>query len=168
MEKLLDDYHNLMFGVMRSSRYHIKRRQHFELVQKIFKFITLFAVFGIILSVTIENVGPSGCLFFSSIFIFCSLIDLSLNVSEKIRLHSVLTRRFITLENDLTKSINHLDENMLSSLKVNRLDIEAEEPPKKSILDIICHNELARARGYDEKEQVELYWWQRWFCHYLF
>ena len=49
-------------------------------------------------------------------------------------------------------------------LLFDRLDIEIEEPPPLRILDLICHNELCRAMGYDESHQVKIKWYQRILC----
>ena len=41
-----------------------------------------------------------------------------------------------------------------------RLDIEADEPPTLSVLNVMCHNEQLRAMG-RHKEQIPVLWYQR-------
>lgn len=47
----------------------------------------------------------------------------------------------------------------------DRLEIEAGEPPALRVLDLICHNELARAMGLNEKELFDIKLWRAMFAH---
>ena len=48
------------------------------------------------------------------------------------------------------------------ALQIRRLDIEAKEPPIYRVLDVICHNEVAKALG-KEKYRVKVTRLQRLF-----
>jgi hypothetical protein len=52
-------------------------------------------------------------------------------------------------------------------LPLKRLEIEANEPPVKRVLDSLCHNDLCRAMGCapDQFVQVKLY--QRMFAQFV-
>jgi len=158
--------HELLFDVRRSVRYHTRRRQFFDKWSKIFKFITVLsgtATFATALA-TLSKTWTLGSAVVVALF---STIDLIIGTSEKARLHTDLANKFIELEKDIVVASEELEELQLSELTARRLDIEAEEPPIKRILDSICHNELLRAMGYNESMQVKIRWYQRWFVNFI-
>ena len=59
-------------------------------------------------------------------------------------------------------SVKELDESVMQELHARRLAIEADEPPTKFALNVLCHNELVRALGLDNYYRVP--WWQRLFA----
>ena len=166
MGKDCDGYDDLIFGVRRSSRYHTKRRQYFENMSRFIKIVTAFTGIGTFATMLSETIGLYWTLAFSSFVALFSTIDLVVGTSEMARLHSDLARRFITLEKQLVKAGNEIEESALNDFIAQRLEIEIEEPPKLGILDIICHNELVKAMGYGDDEQVKLNFFQRRFSHY--
>ena len=54
------------------------------------------------------------------------------------------------------KNRDKISREKLSHLTSERLDIEAEEPPPMRVLDTMCHNELVKAMGLNESEEVEV------------
>ena len=58
-------------------------------------------------------------------------------------------------------------DELVSDGTVERLSIEAEEPPVKRILDVICHNDLARSMGLDREEMWRVKWYQRWVAQFV-
>jgi hypothetical protein len=77
--------------------------------------------------------------------------DLVVGYARRAREHAALKRRFIALEAAMTKAP---DDALLSTYKAQRLKIEADEPPKMHVLDILCHIELARAYGMDDEAKA--------------
>lgn len=47
---------------------------------------------------------------------------------------------------------------IIDGVTLKRLEIEAEEPPILRVVDILCHNELLRAQGYDPTIEATLYY----------
>ena len=72
------------------------------------------------------------------------------------RLHVGLSRDFIELERSLLRAEDHLTREEFRELRGRRLEIKAGEPPPLRVLDVICHNELARAMGYDKSERAKV------------
>ena len=66
--------------------------------------------------------------------------------------------RIMTLRGELT--VGELKE-----LRAEVLTIEAREPPIKRYLDLICHNQVARAMGSTDVEKLTRR--QRWFAQWL-
>jgi hypothetical protein len=57
-----------------------------------------------------------------------------------------------------------IDPIMVGDLKAKRVNIEKHEPTMLPALNLICHNEEARARGYDESVLYSVGWLQRIFA----
>lgn len=85
-------------------------------------------------------------------------------LSSKARDHSGLASEFSALERQIALS-GTLTKQAFRELQADRLAIEAREPSVKRYLDLICHNQVARAYGYDDLEKLKF--WQVWFAQYL-
>ena len=73
--------------------------------------------------------------------------------------HALLVRDFTRIEQCL---VGDTSDDAVRSATLERLEIEATEPPVLRVLDVICHNELLRAMGYDDpRERVKVSWFQR-------
>ena len=147
---LENEFHNLLFGVRRSIRYHSRRRSfydRFNLFVNAFSLVMGSATVYGILKDQYQEVAIIAAMF---VTIF-SAINLVVGSSRQARLHHDLCKRFIDLEKEIT-SCKDRNEDNLALFTGERLDIEAEEPPILHVLNSICHNELARAMGYSEPE----------------
>lgn len=85
---------------------------------------------------------------------FLSAADLVLGFADRAREHGELRRRFITIEACMVDSAN---EDTLRKCQRDRLAIESDEPPKMHALDILCHNELLIADGYDPADEDQAF-----------
>lgn len=85
-------------------------------------------------------------------------------LAAKARLHSDLAGKFLSLEHSVTTHTD-MSEHELRELRGEILSVEAREPPIKRYLDLICHNQVARAIGSDDIEPLKF--WQRWLAQYL-
>ena len=91
-------------------------------------------------------------------------VEVTYGLSSKATTHRGLAAEFLGLEINMNW-ISGSDSDACERLLEYILRIEMREPPIKRYLDIICHNQVARAMGSDDV--VALYWWQRWFAQYL-
>ena len=165
-EDISDKYHDLLFSVKRSAKYHKKRQQFFEWYERFIKIIITLSSLGIFITI-LSKMGEAFTLVVSAIVAFFATIDLIVRTSDSARLHSDLARRFLNLEkNMIQEDDKNISDKKLKSFQVERLEIESDEPAKKAILDIICHNELCKAMGYSVDEQVNLRFYQRWAANY--
>lgn len=165
-EKRAEAQHSLLFGVRRSVRYHTRRRRFFDTLAR---FFTIFTVVGGIGTFTtlLAKASEIWTLIYGGATAVFSTIDLVVGCAEKARLHSDLARDFIKLEQELIKVGDDLTEKQLADFTCKRLEIEQEEPTVLRILDILCHNELCSAMGYERSEHYKISWTQR-FCAQFF
>lgn len=148
-------FHELLFDVRRSIRYHSRRQAFFETVDRLFTFALLFLGSGAALSILQDHKA--------GLAVACiSGLKLVFALGVKANRHAQFVKDFTRLEKRL-----YGDESAetVAAVTRDRLDIEAAEPPVKRVLDIICHNELLVAMGYEgetlQRERVPLTWFQR-------
>ena len=153
---------DLLFGVRRSIRYHIRRCRFFDRLNKTTKVLTAFAGSATLIS-AISKLGDEWTIVFAAFVAIFATIDLVFSTSQSARNYQDLSRRFIQLE----KKIYTMKPEDLEALTAERLDIEADEPPPLRVLDSICHNELRRAMGFGPDGDVRIRWYQRWFAQFF-
>ena len=141
-----DRFELLCMGVRRSIRYHDHLERTYDMLHSWGRFLTLFF-------------SGSSCVLFSKshpeLGSYCTLLteaisaaELALGWSKKARLHNDLKRRFCALEIDLCPLLDTKpNTDIISALECKRLGIEADEPPVKRAMNILCHNELCVADG---------------------
>ncbi len=139
-------YHQL-FGVRRSVRYHQRRQSYFEAchtfiaaLQVIFGSSAVAAILsnsGIWVGVSLAAVPP-----------LLASVDLVFGTSRRATLHASLGRRFSQLEADMVPhevDSSTLGSDGLTRFQQRRLSIEADEPPKLRVVDLLSHNDLVRS-----------------------
>lgn len=151
--------HRLFFGVRRSIRYHNRRRRFFDNLNRWKTWLSL--VFGSAAMATLlANIGPTIPLIASILVAVVSASDLVIGSTARARLHTDLARRFIDLERKMVLCKDPTDEDV-RTWQAERLTIEADEPPIMRVLDILCHNELILAMGYERTELFYVPWYKR-------
>lgn len=152
-ETLADDlslrWHKLLFSVRRSIRYHSRRESFFSRLHRTSSFINVIlgtATVAAILNTTKNIWPPSVSLTGAALITGFSALDLVLGFADRAKQHAEFRRRFISIESCMTGAAN---ERKIEECIKDRLVIEGTEPPKMFALDILCHNELMRADGYD-------------------
>ncbi len=166
-KSLEDRWVGLLFGIRRSIRYHSRRESFFSRLHKSNAFLNVILGTATAAAV-LKTVSAQWSPWFSlsrALAITClSALDLVFGFADKARQHSELRRRFTDIERCM---IGAADEKQLKTCVKDRLSIEASEPPKMFALDVLCHNELLRAEGYDrnDPDEAKEYWkvsgWQR-------
>lgn len=74
-----------------------------------------------------------------------SAVETALKPSEKARLHGDLGRRFTGLAAEIATM--PATKKNLDKVVASRLKIEMDELPERRLVDLLCYNEEARARG---------------------
>ncbi|WKN21516.1 hypothetical protein [Azotobacter vinelandii] len=150
--ELEDNWHNMLFGVRRSIRYHQRRRAFFERLDQFSNMLSVIfgstAIYGVL--------GPDAkkfALIASAMVTATASINLVIGCSKKAREHSDLARRFIELEK---RMIGKASVERLNEVTEARLNIEAEEPPILRVLDALCHNDQMRAMGYKREQLAKI------------
>ncbi|WP_448680560.1 hypothetical protein [Pseudomonas nicosulfuronedens] len=155
-----DRWHDMLFGVRRSIRYHQRRRAFFDRLDQFSNMLSVIfgsaAIYGIL-----EKDYQALALTASALVTVLAAINLVIGSAQRARAHSDFSRRYVELEK---RMIGQPDEHVLHQVSMERLSIEAEEPPVLHVLNAICHNELMRAMGYKKEQFVEIGPVQRLFA----
>lgn len=158
-----DDLHTLSCDVQRSVRYHRARERFFASWSNWFSFLSLVAGSSVVVALLAS--APNWVAVAAGVVVVVTqALEQVFRLSSKTRDHSSLANEFLALERILTLK-GQLTEQDLRDLRAEVLSIEAREPPIKRYLDLICHNQVARAIGSDDLEPLK--WWQRFLAQYL-
>lgn len=147
-------HHEILWSVRRSIRYHTRRRDFFEGCNNASNAFALILGSGTILSVLKDSSGWSISL--AALVTVFSTINLVFKTTIRAQNHHDLARRFIELEKFLV--LDSPTDAMLQQANAKRLDIEADEPPILRVVDILSHNDLLRATGYDPISEASEYY----------
>lgn len=153
---------DLLFSVRRSIRYHNRRRQFFDRLGRFTDIISAISGSGTIVAFLSVNFKDCTVYLAGATAIFSSL-NLVWDTKGNSRLHHDLARQFLGLEKRLVAPNITIDD--IRKTESDRLEIEAGEPPVLRVLDIICHNELSRAMGFDRKEMYQVGLARSLFAH---
>lgn len=155
---------DLLFAVRRSVRYHHRRMRFFDLVGKWANGLSI--VFGSAAVASIlgddHKVAATGA---ALLIVVVQTIDLIIGSSKVARDHSDLARRFVVLEAEMAKA--HQSPETLKGFEVKRLEIEGDEPPIMRMLDVLCHNELAKAQGSPDGDLYRVTWLKRRLAQFI-
>lgn len=164
-----EDYHNLLFGVRRSVRYHNRRRRFYTVFHKSQVFCSLLLASATVMAFT--WIGDGWTLWIkislATLVSGLSVLDLVFGSVDKTWLHANLERQFIELERQLEAARDNPTAELIVQMTDWRLDIERQEPPVLRVLDTLCHNELVRAMGYGAEQQVRVSFCQRLFANWF-
>lgn len=159
-------HHELLFGVRRSVRYHMRRVSSLDG----FHGFVIFMAFVLSLA-TIAILGtelaPGWKLLPAALTSLLVAVDLLIGSSRKARQHADLARRFIELERKMVVGQADMTDATIAEWKDQRLQIELKEAPILRVLDTLCHNELLRAMGYEPERYIPVRWWQRFFAQFI-
>src|SRR5438876_1607265 len=151
------ELHNLLFAVRRSIRYHNRRRRFFDGFDKAVK--VLGVIGGSAAWAATIGKHQTITMWFAAVVAIGSAISLVIGPSQAARLHEALAKRFAKLEHEMQRTPDPTPD-QLNEFVAERLMIESEEPPPLRVLDIICHNELCEAMGYDRCHFYKVGWLQ--------
>ncbi len=157
-----EKWHDLLYGVRRSVRYHMRRRRFIEQWNSVI--IISSVIFGVVaVAALIQNDALD--LRLTTIIAEIGAIVLAISTFRLARQHADLCKRFILLEKELTSL--QVDESEYAGLNHIRLDIEMDEPPVLHVLNKLCDNDMVRAMGYPEDQMLDIKWHQRIVAHYF-
>ncbi|BBE71856.1 hypothetical protein [Oharaeibacter diazotrophicus] len=143
---------NLDFAVHRSRRYHNKLKAHYDGLNRLAMTLVLIggsATFG---RLTAPDGSDQGAINWLAVIASATVtalaaFDRTFGLAEKARLHQDLYRRFSALAAEIAVAGADMTTTQLNDFVAKRLHIEADEPGEKRIVNLICHNEEALARG---------------------
>ena len=160
-----ESLHDVLFGIRRSIRYHVRRRMFFDRLN--LSASALSVIFGsAAMAAIIGKLGSEWVAAAAGIVTVISTINLVVGSARMARLHSDLARKFIDLEKKIVAQ-GAAAESSVRDFQAARLDVEAEEPPVLRVLDTLCHNELMRAMGYPPAQMIRVAWYQRLLAQFM-
>lgn len=154
---LNDRWNDMLFGVRRSVRYHMRRQAFFDRLDQFSNMMSVIlgsaAIYGVM-----EQSAKALAIAASALVTILASINLVIGSSSRARAHSDFMRRYVELEKAM---LAPRSEECLIKVASARLTIEAEEPPVLHVLNCICHNETMRAMGYKKEQLAKIGWFQR-------
>ena len=123
----------------RCSRYHQRRRAHYDLMHRVLMFFVI--VSG---SASFAQIAGHPDVF-GALAAACGAIDLLWGVSDKARDHEMLHRRFMDVLIRI-KQIAEPSAEWARQIHTELSAIYADEPPAYRVLNADCHNQVAQAR----------------------
>ena len=115
----MEKWEDLLFGVRRSVRYHMRRRRFFDNTHKIAMILTSLGGSATIVSL-LGEFGKAWTIGFAAFVAIFSIVDLIFATDKYARLHDDLARQFIEIEKEMI-SIPAPDEENLSTMTSRRL-----------------------------------------------
>jgi|SRR5450830_65826 len=158
-------WETMFFGICRSCRYHQYRRAFFNRLSRTSSIASV--VFGSTAFVGVLQGERAQILaLWASAGLVClATVNVVFNSAVRARDHRDFMRRYVELEKRMLQPVS---EELLMSITVDRLSIEADEPPTLHVLNSICHNEQLRAvSGYTVEEYSTISPLQRLFSQFF-
>ena len=160
---ITNDLHDLSCHLQRSIRYHKARERFFGSWSSFNSFLSLIMGSAVVVGLLSDHLPDYVALGAGTAVAVSQSLELVLQWSTKARDHQAFASEFAALERVLA-SRDAPDAAFLRDLRAEVLTIEAREPPIKRYLDLICHNQVARALGSNDLARVT--WWQRLTAQY--
>ena len=161
-----EQYHDLLFGVRRSVRYHKHRERFLDRISDWSKVATAVAGSATMVSL-LSDLGPPWPETAAVATAILAAFEVIFAPGRLARRHHELARGFLGLEQDMLRARTALTEEALLELQTRRLALEADEPPHYRVLNAICHDELVRALGHPEEQFTNLVWIQRVLANFV-
>ena len=169
VQKMEREYDELLFGTLRSVRYHRHRKGFLDGVQQLRALVTALEGTATVIAAFADlpaewsGVLPTA----ATITALAGAHEIAFRTAQRARRHESLARDFVTLEQDLRRAGPKLNASALGHLQQRRIDIEAMEPPIYRVLDATCHDELITSLGRDRIHRTNVTGWQRLFRHFF-
>lgn len=156
-------WHALEFDIRRSIRYHERRRAFFSTANKLSQAASV--LFGSAAVVSILKEWEPALIVSALVVTLLSTLNLVFGTVSASYTHAELGKRFVDLQRKVLTS-EATEENYRKFVD-ERLMIERDEPPIKRVVDLMCHNEMVYAGGYDSSEFVAIPPYRRATAHFI-
>ena len=141
-----EGFHNLLFNVDCSVRYHSRRRQFFENLQQSTLFLAFLLTSGAMTALFAKIDWP--VLTYGAPIVTTVILGVALVVraGAKANDHNDLKRRFINLQRQMESERNSFTPESVDAWAAERLAIEADEPPINRVIHALVYNELVKSK----------------------
>lgn len=157
-------WHQLLFAVRKSVRYH-ERRQRFFLRWNRTVAIAATAFGTTAVASLLQDAPQTVLMVIALIVTVVGLLDLVVGTANRLSQHANLEREFVWLERRIVLAA--VSEETLADLTAARLEIESREPPVLRVLNVLSHNDVMRSMGYPKSEWAPVTPWQRRFAPFF-
>lgn len=155
---LTDDQYGQLFGVRRSIRYHDRRRTFFERLHRLTSALTVLMAGSVLYDLGRAGETAPWLTALALAAAGLAALDMVVGYAARAGQHRDLKTRFVDLEISMLQT----PAAAWAAHQAARLAIERDEPPVYRALDLLCHNELARAEGCAAEHMARVPFWQRW------
>lgn len=141
------EFYQQLFGVRRSVRYHQRRRSYFESWHGCIATLQVISGSSALAVLVAEGALNTLGIFLTAVPPLLAAIDLVFGTTRRATLHAALGRQFSQLEADMVlheADRDSVPQETLADFKARRLVIEADEPSKLRVVDLLSHNDLVR------------------------
>ena len=158
-----DSFYGNLFGVRKSVRYHQRRQAFHEWWNTVIIALSFACSASAMAEWSAEWRQP---LIGATSFLL--MLNWVVGLTRRANVHAKLGTRFALLERDMTpyEKNRDIDEETEFAFRRRRLEIEADEPGKMRVIDVLCHNELCEAT-YTDHVVYRIPWWRRWIGHFV-
>jgi hypothetical protein len=163
VKQLHTEWHNTLWGVRRSQRYHAKRMQFFQRWSWCCALMSVLSGSGAVV-VGFQKFPPWVAGVFAMLFALFGGLNLVFKFGDQVRDHKEFVRKFADLESRMR--LVERSEADVRKFQAERAKLDGEESNVKVVLDVICHNEQAVADGASAWPHP-VSWWQRLLSNYL-
>lgn len=162
-ETPFDSFYGNLFGVRKSVRYH-QRRQAFH---EWWNTVIIALSFACSASAMAEWSAEWRQVLIGATS-FLLMLNWVVGLTKRANTHAKLCQRFASLEQDMVPFEKNRDMEAEDEerFRRRRLEIEADEPAKMRVMDILSHNELCEA-AYPAHSIYPVAAWRRWLGHFI-
>lgn len=164
VKDLDNDQYGLLFDVRRSIRYHDRRRGFFERLHRLTSVLTILMAGSVLYDLGKTGETAAWLVGLSAAAALLAALDMVVGYSTWATRHQELKGRFAALEIDMLRGDS--EAATWNEYRLQRLQIERDEPPVYRALDLLCHDELLVAEGVTRANSADQFSdvgsWQRW------
>ena len=158
-----DSFYGNLFGVRKSVRYHQRRQAFHEWWNTVIIALSFAASASAMAEWSVDwrqlLIGTTS---------FLLMLNWVIGLTKRANAHAKLGQRFASLEQEMTpfERNRDLDAQREFDFRRRRLAIEADEPAKLRVMDVLCHNELCRAM-YPHHLVYRVPLWRQFLGHFV-
>ena len=155
---LRNRYHNALFRVRCSVRYHSHRQRYYENCHSIVLLVPILLSLTAVLILTVSGDAHSKVWLLAALPFISGVVtstDAVKGFMQRAGSHKDFIRQFTDVEQRLL-GLDWKDPESLTAVEQAIVEIEKSEPPIHHTLNLLCHNELVEAEGHDESEKAQI------------
>lgn len=162
-DEVSTEFDNELFDIRRSVRYHMRRCRFYDSFHDVTTALSVMLGVGAISTLLSGSLSSNHVAVIIGVVSAFGVLDLVIGTTQKARLHNSLAGKFVDMEKRMLKD----GDTCLKEIQLARLETEKEEPPVLDVLNVICHNELMTAMGYDRSQLAKIGWFQRMSANFF-